>query len=876
MTPKKKYHSPILARLLLKLMSVYHEDHSIVEDFEETFSEIRHSQGKFKAKTWYWGNTLKSIPEYLRLVVTWRFIMLKNYLKIAYRNFLRHKLYSFINVFGLAIGLSICMIISLWVQVELSYDNFHKNADRIYRVERELFRDNLYSRWPIGSGQYKQLLLDDYPEIENAVRFWRRAYAVTDHKNFVHRQSMFAADNSVFDIFDFGLEEGNERTALVEPKTVVMTRKNAIKFFGTDDVIGKSLSLEWGGEQVDFKVTGILQEVPENSHIQFDTLISIASYPDEAFANLRSNYLYIYVLTSRGITQQGLEEKLKTFVSKRLEPVYGDLLASGLDIHEVLKMHLFPITDIHLHPAENWELEPGGSIRSVYIFSTIAVFILLLACINFINLSTARASKRAKEVSLRKTVGAGKNQLRAQFIQESALSALVSLVIAMLLCSLFIPIFNRIFAAQLSLSLLHQPKNLVFLLGVTLAAGILSGIYPAFILTRFNPVTVLKGSAQAGKSKSAFRKRMVVFQFVISTILIFGMFTVYQQMRFIQTRSLGFDKENVVVIPVTSRQIIQSLDSLRSELLQNIQIVSVAASADLPGDPLYGNGALMRQDSDDHINLIYFFVGYDYVDNLKLEVLAGRGFSRDFSTDAGSSIILNQAAVKRIGWTPEEAVGKLLRQEEGNPPLQVLGVVKDFNFKSLRTEVEPTVMRFSEEAISFVSVRIRPGEMENTLGFIQQKWESTLPGEQFDYGFLDSRIQGLYAKEQRMQNIFIVCSLLSILVACLGLLGLAAFTAEVKTKEIGVRKVLGASAYRVVILLSKEFVRWVIIANLLAWPIAYYLMHNWLQSFAYRVSLGWLVFFVSGFLTLFIATFTFIFQALKAAYANPVESLRYE
>lgn len=872
----ENYGGPVLARWFLKRMSAYTERHSVVTDFEETYSDIRQSQGIFKAICWYWMNTLKSIPEYLKLVITWRLIMLSNYLKITFRNIMKNKLFSFINISGLAIGLAICLIISLWVQRELSYDRFHKNASRIYRVERELFRDNLYSRWPIGSGQYKQLLLDDYPEIEHAVRFWGRGFAIKDHKNFVHQQRLYAVDNSVFEIFDFGLEEGIEQTALAEPRTLVLTRKKAIKYFGIDDVIGKSLSLQWQGKPVDFKVTGILREVPENSHIHFDMLMSIASYPDEAFANLRGNYLYIYVLIKKGTSRQALEEKLKTFVSGRLEPVYGDLTAQGLGIHEVLKMHLFPITDIHLHPSENWELEPGGSVNSVYIFSTIAVFILILACINFINLSTARARKRAKEVSLRKTIGAGKNQLRAQFLQESAMSAFISLVIALVLCFLFIPIFNQIFSAKLSMDQLFQLKNLIFLLGVTLAAGILSGLYPAFYLTRFDPATVLKGSSFSGKSQSAFRKNMVVFQFVISTILIFGMFTVYQQMRYIQTRSLGFDRENVVVIPTSSRQITKGFDSLRQELMQNTQIVSVSAAADLPGDPRYSNGAFRHRDLEEPVNLIFFTVDYDYLDTLKLEILAGRGFSREFSTDAGNAVIFNEAAVKRFGWTPEEAVGKQFERGEDNPPLKVLGVVKDFNFKSLHTAVEPIVIRLSSNAGGFLSVRILPGNLEKTLGFIQQKWESIFSGEQFDYSFLDNRIQQLYTKEKNMQNIFVAFSGLSILVACLGLFGLAAFTAEIKTKEIGVRKVLGASSFRVVTLLSKEFVRWVILANLLAWPVAYWLMNEWLQNFAYRIKMGWLVFLVSGFLTLCIATIAFIFQALKAALANPVDSLRYE
>lgn len=356
--------------MLLRLLSIYHEKHSIFEDFEETFSDIQKSEGSFKAKRWYWGNTLKSVAEYLKLIVSWRFTMLMNHLKIAYRNFIRHKLFSFINVFGLAIGLSICMIISLWMLRELSFDRFHEKAHRIFRIERELFRDNLYSRWPIVGGAYKQALIDDYPEIENAVRFWRREFAIKDHKNYIHRQELFAVDNSIFEVFNFSLDEGDEQTALTDPKTVVLTRKNALKYFGTGDVVGKSLTFEWEGEQIDFKVTGILNEIPENSHIHFDALISIASSPEEEFADWRSNYLYTYVLVGENTSKLNLEDKLKTFVTQRLEPHYGDLLLLSQDmtIHEVLKMHLFPITDIHLHPSINWEVEAGGSISSVYIF----------------------------------------------------------------------------------------------------------------------------------------------------------------------------------------------------------------------------------------------------------------------------------------------------------------------------------------------------------------------------------------------------------------------------------------------------------------------------------------------------------------------------
>jgi putative ABC transport system permease protein len=802
--------------------------------------------------------------------------MLKNYLKIAYRNFIRHKLYSFINVFGLAIGLSICMIISLWVLRELSYDRFHENANRIYRIERELFRDNLYSRWPITGGYYKRALIDDYPEIVNAVRFWRRTFSIKDHNNVVHRQEMFAVDNSVFEIFDFSLEQGNEKTSLKEPKTVVLTRENAIKYFGTNDAIGKSLSFEWEGEPVEFKVTGILKEVPKNSHIHFDMLISMANYKEDPYDNWRGNSLYTYVLVAENTSRYDLEEKLKTFVTQRLKPHYGDLLLEGRSIHEVLKMHLFPIRDIHLHPSPNWEVEPGGNILSVYIFSCIAVLILIIACMNFVNLSTARASKRAKEVSLRKTVGAEEHQLRVQFIQESVLLAFVSLVLALVMSSLFIQAYNEIFAENLSLTSLLQLKNLIILVGATFAVGVLAGLYPAYYLTRFEPVEVMKGGPLSGSGRSAFRRNMVIVQFSISIILIVGVFTICKQMRYIQTRSLGFDKENVVILPVGSQQIAQNYGSFRNELMQSPQIISASASSEVPADSHYSNSYLNRVGSEEPINMILFTCDYDYVETYRMEILAGRAFSRDLGTDTEGTIILNASAAHRIGWTPEEAVGKKLEGAYSESATQVVGVVKNFNFKSLRREVESMALLLYPDYIRDISIRIKPGDVRRTLNFIQQKWESLFPGEQFEYSFLDSRINQLYESEKKMQDLFVIFSALSILVACLGLLGLASFTAELKTKEIGIRKVLGASTGSVIMLLSKEFIQWILLANIVAWPLAWLIMNKWLQNFAYRTNIGWIVFVLAGLVTVLTAIFTFIFQTVRTACAKPVDSLRYE
>ncbi len=761
---------------------------------------------------------------------------------------------------------------------ELSYDRFHEKAHRIYRIERELFRDNLYQRWPITGGLYKQALIDDFPEIENATRFWRREFSIKDHKNDIHRQETFAVDNSVFEIFDFNLEEGDKKTALSDPMTVVLTRENALRYFGTGDAVGKSLTFEWEGKQVDFKVTGILEEVPENSHIHFDMLVSIASVPEEEFAEWRSNYLYTYILVSANTSRSELEEKLKAFVSQRLEPYYGDLLMLNKDmsIHEVLKLDLFPIVDIHLHPSVNWEVEAGGSISSVYIFSSIAVLILVIACLNFVNLSTARANKRAKEVSLRKTVGADKSQLRGQFIQESVLLAFVSLGFAFVLSSLFIEAYNGIFAENLSLSMLVQPKNLLFLVGATFFVGVLAGLYPAFYLTRFEPAEVIKGSLRTGSGKSAFRRNMVVVQFSISIFLIIGLFTVYKQMKYIQTRSLGFDKENVVILPVRSDQIAQNYGSFRNEMRNNPQIVSVSASSEVPADSHYSNSNYRRLDSEEPIILYLFFCDYDYVETYRMEILAGRAFSRDFSTDTVGTLILNESAAQRFGWTPEEAVGKKLEGPPLEEPAQVVGVVKNFNYNSLRQEVEPLTLLLDPEYIRAISVRIIPGNLERILSFIQEKWQNTFPGEQFEFSFLDYRINQLYASEKKMQKIFVVFSALSILVACLGLLGLVSFTSEVRTKEIGIRKVLGASTGSVIVLLSKEFIKWIVLANIVAWPLAWFIMNKWLQNFAYRANIGWIVFLLAGSVTMAIAILTFIFQTFKTACADPVDSLRYE
>jgi len=870
--------SPRIAEFILSTLLSNRELYRL-GDYEEIFQHISENEGRRKAYWWYWLHTIRSIPELVKNKIYWSMAMFSNYLKIAFRNFTRYKLYSFINVFGLAISISACLMIYLWVQKELSYDKFHKNAQRIYRIERELFRENLYSRWPIVGGSYKQALIDDYPEIENAVRFWRRELSIKDHNGFVHRQGMYAVDNSIFDIFSFDLEEGDERTALSEPMTIVLTREKATNYFGTENVVGKSLTFEWQGEPVDFKITGILENIPVHSHIQFDMLVSLPSfkeYTDGFFPNWRSNYLYTYVLVKENVSRLDLEEKLKIFVEKRLDPHYGDLTHGGtINIHKVLKMHLFPITDIHLYPSVNWEMQAGGNIYSVYIFSTIALLILIIACLNFMNLSTARANKRAKEVSLRKTIGANVNQLRIQFIQESILLAILALVIAVVLIIIFIPVFNDLFNELLSVELLLQVQNVIIYIGISLAVGLFAGLYPAFYLTKFEPVGVLKSGMLSGGGKLSFRRNTVVIQFVISIALIIGMFTVYHQMKYIQNRSLGFDKENVVIVHVRSRNVAQNYKPFRNELMRNPQVVSVASSADLPSDRIYSNTNFRyRSEENTPFSMSLIEIGYDYIDAYKMGMLSGRNFSKAFSSDTVGAIILNESAVEKFGWTPETAIGKEVSYYRGVK--KITGVMKNFNFKSVHTEIEPLVLILNPDYITHVSVRIKPGNVETILSSIEHEWQKMFPLEQFEFSFLDNRLNQLYESEKKMQNIFLMFSFLSLFVACLGLFGLAAYTAEERTKEIGIRKVLGASTPNILSLLLKEFIKWVVISTVIAWPIAYFIMTKWLQNFVYRINMEVWIFILPAFIALAISLLTVGFQSFKAAINNPIDSIKYE
>ncbi len=869
---------PHIGNWILSVTNRKRNRETVLGDFKEFYDEIYSEQGAAKAYLWFYGQALKSIPRFLLTSIYWGVVMFNNYMKIAFRNFQRQKLFTFINVFGLAAGIVACMLISLWVQRELSYDNFHEKADRIFRVEREITRDEIDGRWPICSAKYKQALIDDYPEIINAVRFWPRTFSIKDRNNELHRQRLFATDNSVFEIFDFNLIRGNEETALVNPNTIVVTETTAFSYFASTDIIGKTLEFEFDDEYINFEITGVLQDIPQNSHIKFDMLMSFSTYNEDDFTSWRSNYLYTYILTDKNVHRDELEPKLKGFIEQHLEPQYGDLMVQGLTIHQVLKLQLFPLTDIHLNPSENWELEPGGSVESVILFSSIAVILLLIAGINFINLSTARANRRAKEVCLRKTFGAYLQQLRYQFLQESLLLTIISAILAFVFLLFLIPMYNKIFTDNLSAFDLTQSSNFLIFVGIILSIGIIAGLYPAFYLSKFEPAIVIKGGSGKLSKKSFFRKGMVVFQFAISNSLLIGMLVIYLQLNFIQTKSIGFEKENVILLPARSSVVSQNFDLFRSRLLSNNSIVSVSGSGDLPGDPVYSNGNLYNfENTDEHFSSVFMFVDFDFIDTYKIPLMAGRNFSKEYGTDTSGVIILNETAAQKLGFIPNEAVGKVLsRGDNLNLARPIIGVVKDFNFQSLIYQIEPMAFMLAPDYITSISVRVAPGNIDESIAAIKDSWEKSFADEQFEYSFLDQRIESLYENQEKTQVITIIFTIMSVLVACLGLFGLAAFTADERTKEIGIRKTLGANVNNIFVTLTKDYVKWISLSTLISWPISYYLTNNWLDNFAYRIDISLLVFIVPAIVTICITMITISYQTIKSSLLNPVDTLKCE
>jgi len=807
-------------------------------------------------------------------------IMLRNYFKIAFRNLWRNKAFTAINIAGLALGIATCLLIMLFVQSELGYDRYNEKASRIVRV---------VIRGKMQVGEIKDAhvmppvaatLKKDFPEIEEAtrIRTYGRPRITYGAKTFKEDAIAFV-DSNFFRVFTVPLIKGDPNTALVSPNNVVISRSVAKKYFGDEDPIGKVLQFKDNNAAA--TVTGMFDEIPTNSHFHFGVLGSMSTLAEAREATWLSSNYFTYLVLPEHYDYKKLEAKLPQEIDKYLAPQLEKGI--GMTMEQFRKngnsigLFLQPLTDIHLHSDLTGDMEPYGDIHYIYIFSAIAIFMLLIACINFMNLSTAGASKRAREVGVRKVMGSVKRQLVAQFLLESFLLTAVAMMLALVLVRWALPLFNNLAGKDLALNIISNVWMLAGLLLFGLFTGLLAGSYPAFFLSSFNPIAVLKGNLTSGKKSAGLRGGLVVFQFFISISLMIGTMVVYRQLSYIQHKELGYNKDQVLIVQEVW-WLGKNRDAFRQQLLQDPRVVSVSKSGYLPAGPSNGNNFFAYSDDnhDQMIKALRYDVDYSYIPTLGMKIAEGRNFSPDYGSDS-SAVIVNESAIRAFGWKGSPLGHTITHSEnEGvKSTYRVVGVIKDFHFKSMHEAITPLVMTMGSDYNNFI-VKIRTKDIAGVLASMRSRWTAMTAESAFSYSFLDQRFDNTYKAEQNIGIILGIFAGLTIFVACLGLFGLATFTAAQRTREIGIRKVLGSSVPNVILLLSKELLKPVLLATLIAIPVAYAVMQHWLQDFAYRTGMPWWIFVLSAFITVAIALFTVTIKATKAAVVNPVKSLRSE
>jgi len=812
--------------------------------------------------------------------------MLINYLKIAIRNLKKNKGYSFINIFGLTIGIACCVIILLYIRNELSYDKFYKNSDSIYRVYVKSSINgqescNCKTAAPLGN-----TLVRDFPEVITYTRIGFFGNHVLNYNDKVFRERrLYTADSNFFNVFSLPLIYGNSRTVLSQPNSLVMSESEAKKYFGNENPVGKILNAD---SQTSYMVTGVMKDFPANSSFRCDFLLSMSTYAVTKNDDWLNMSYITYIVLQKGTDPAIFQKKLKKIVYAHVGPQAESVL--GISFSEFLKkgntwnFYLQPLTSIYLYSQKEYGIDTNSefaqqstsNIDYVYIFSAVAVFILLLAIINFINLTTARSETRSKEVGIKKTLGSNKTKLIGQFLAESILVSLFSVLISIALIEITLPFFNQIAGKNLDLELLNKVYTIPGLLLFAVIIGIISGSYPAFYLSSFRPVHLFKSGYEKKIKKSTLRSSLVVLQFTISIALIISTIIIKDQLSFIQNKNLGFNKEQLYSIknfgvPENKLQVIEQ------ELLKNPEIISVTNSSimffhGVPGDRYSFN----KRQVSNIISSQYLDVDYNFIKTFKIPLLQGRFFLKDFRSDT-TSVVINEAMKKQCG--VEDPVGKeIIQMGNHTRTYRIIGVIKNFNYQSLHEQIKPLVLFLSpvNQAASILTIRISQANIKNTIVYINKTWKKFTGGEEIYASFMNQDLDYLYKSEERAGTVAVLFSGLAIFIACLGLFGLASFITEQRKKEIGIRKVLGASALELVIMLSKEFAKWVLIANIIAWPAAYFVMNNWLKDFAYRINITPWVFIFSGLIALIIALLTVSTHAIKVSTANPVKSIRYE
>ena len=807
--------------------------------------------------------------------------MLKNYVKIALRHVQRHRSYAFINIAGLAVGMASSLLILFYVQDEWSYDRFHEKADRLYRLGTDfqppddgpINRANTVG-WPVG-----RALAATYPEVER-ILYLRPTSLPIKHDGRYFYENVLYADTNFFEAFSFPLVKGDPKTALQDPFTLVVTEEMERKYFGGESALGQTITLD---DSLLFTVTGVARDVPTNSHLTFDLLISFETFcilrPNDCERHFSNGWFHVnmfnYALLRKGVSGDAFAEKVAGFVMEQAGSIFSD-------IGYTVTLQLEPVKEIYLRSNRGNRLGPTSDITYVYILSSVALFVLLIATINFMNLATARSADRAKEVGVRKVVGSSRAGLMGQFLSESFLTCLLATVLALGLLSLALPFFNDLAGKTITMGMLLSARFTPWLVGLVLGISVLGGLYPAFVLSGFKPVETLRGSYATSRRGRRLRQGLVVFQFTLSCALIVSTLVVFNQLRYMQQQDLGFDKEQVLVLdartapwPWATRT--QQYKTVKNALIEHRAVEHVSASFVAPGRSGWRGQIAFPEGraADEGLLIEYLPVDHDFAKTFRLQVIAGRDFSTAFETDRDEALLINEAAVAAMGWgTPQEALGKRLKTSGKDG--RVIGVVKDYHHHGLQQAIGPMVMAIAP-FYNFFSLRIATDDdVPATLAHLEQVWNSFFAGYPFTYFFLDEDYDRQYRAEERLTKIFALFASLAVLIACLGLFGLAAYTAQQRTKEIGIRKTLGASILSIIALLSRDFIKLVLLACLVATPVAYVAMQRWLEVFAHRIDLSGWIFLLAGALALATALLTVSYQAIKAALTDPVKALRYE
>lgn len=808
--------------------------------------------------------------------------MFKNYFKIVFRNARKHPMYVLINLIGLAIGMAVSILILLYVQFELSYDKYHPEADRIFRVSRAWNNADGQTSLHLGhtAPPFGPLLKSDFPEdVEVSARLFNFNPLIKSGGNSFEEERFFFADTEAFELFSWEIVAGEGKSALEEADGIVLSESTAKRYFGNDNAVGKELLASLDGQEMTFQVRGVMKDMPENSHFHVDFLASMVPVIQfygglEPFmSNFGSNNFSTFIRLRPGLDYKAFEAKLPALIDRHM----GENQA-GIPVSKETRLMLWPIGDVHLYSNLDSEIEPNGNIDYVYVYLAVAFFILLIACINFMNLSTARSSLRSMEVGLRKVMGADRGLLIKQFLGESFVMTFFSMILALMLVYLFLPMFSDFTERPLNLNFIHHPQYLLLVVGIIAFVGFISGSYPALFLSGFTPAKVLKGAFKAGKVHERFRSVLVIGQFAISVILIVAVLVVISQLNFMQSKDLGFKKDDIVVLP-TSARITDNFLIFKDRLENHPGIQAVTVSTRVPSGRLLdsqgGTAEVNGEMSQLTIRIADIQVGHNFMETYGIALVAGRDFDFTLASDSTEAFILNETAVKEVGWSsPEEAIGKQFLY--GGRRGFVTGVMKDFHFESLHQPIVPIVFYIPQNRMNQVSVKMDADQRDQVLAYLEDEWAEARPDFPFEPIFVDEGFNRQYETENRVKTIFTFFSALTIFISVLGLLGLVTFATEQRTREIGIRKVMGAETGNILLLLGKDFLKLVAFGFLIAIPISWFGMNNWLDDFAYKIGVSWTVFLWAGLLAGTIAAITVISQTLKAAWANPVASIKNE